>query len=62
MCGVSVAQWQMGRATFMKNGCMHDTFASARTRPKGRARATIRYLVYNENGHQGFKPLSMTFP
>ena len=36
-------------------GYMQDTFARARTRPKGRkakrARATIGYLVYNVRGN-----------
>ena len=33
----------------LENYCMQDSFARARTRPKRQARATIGYLVYNEN-------------
>ena len=33
------------RALWPEN-CMQDSFARARTRPKGQARATIGYLVY----------------
>ena len=33
----------------MHDTCMLDTFARARTRPPGQARATIGYLIYKQD-------------